>query len=204
MTATPKTYFDPAGIAVAAKYVPAYDKKRDATAKAILKEFLRAEALLADVKANSVRRILALQDAAAKASGIKPLGGAKGNIQFRSFDGTITVRYDADAKTEFDERLAMAQQLINEAVQEIAVDAKNADLVEIATRAFQPRSTGRLDMQRIRDLCHYNVRHPKWKQAVEIIKQCERQVGTRNYIRVCVRENLDSAPRHINLDIAKV
>ncbi len=201
---TTKTYTDPLGQPVPAKYVKPYDRKRDAVAKAILADFQKAEALLIAVKERSVARVRDLQESARKDAGVKALGGEKGNIQFRSFDGSILIRYDADARTEFDERLALAQQLINEAVKELAAGSKNADLVEIATRAFQPRRSGRLDMQRVRDLCNYKVSHPKWKQAVEIIKTCERQVGTRNYIRVAVREDRDSKPTYINLNIAEV
>lgn len=203
-TKSTKMYVDPDGQAIPAKYVKSYDRQRDATAQAILKDWLKAQQVLANVKERTVARITALQEAARKDSGVKDLGGAKGNIQFRSFDGNIVVRYDADARTEFDERLALAQQLINEAVHELAAGAKDADLVEIATRAFQPRRSGRLDMQRVRDLCSYNVSHPKWKQAVDIIKKCERQVGTRNYIRVAVREDADKRPAFIALNIAEI
>lgn len=199
-----KTYLDPRGDAIPARHVPPYDKKRDATAKAILRDFLKAERMLADLKERAIARIRELQEFAAKQAGVKPLGGLKGCIQFRDFAGMILVKYDADARTEFDERLAMAQQLINEAVQEMTADSRNSDLVEIVSRAFQPRRSGRLDMQRIRDLRNYKVSHPKWKQAVEIIRNCERQVGTRAYIRVAVREARDQKPRTIHLDIAKV
>ena len=201
---TEKQYVDAIGQVIPAKYVKAYDRKRDATARAILRDWLKAEQMLAEVKERSIQRVRLLQAAAEKEEGVKSLGGEKGNVQFRSFDGAIMVRYDADSRTEFDERLALAQQLIGEAVKELSAGAKNEDLVEIATRAFRPRRTGRLDMQRVRDLCTYNVSHPKWKQAVEIIKKCERQIGTRNYVRVSVREKLDEKPRHIILDIAAV
>lgn len=204
MTAFTKIYTDPLGHPVPARYVPAYDRQRDAAARSILKDWKRAEQMLVDVQERAIARIKALQAAAAKDAKVKNLGGEKGNIQFRSFDSSIMVRYDADARTEFDERLALAQQLINEAVKELSAGSQNADLIEIATRAFQPRRSGRLDMQRVRDLCTYKVSHPKWKKAVEIIKKCERQVGTRNYLRVAVRENRDSKPRYIPLDISRV
>lgn len=199
-----KTLIDPFGKEVAAKYLPKYDLKRDAVAKAILRDFLKAREMLERVKERSIARIRDLQEEAAKDTNVKPLGGPRGNIQFRSFDGSIIIRYDADYKTAFDERLALAQQLINEAIAESAEGAENPDLIEIATRAFQPRRTGRLDMQRIRELCTYRVSHPKWKQAVEIIKKCERTVGTKNYLRVAVRQSRDQKPKPITLNIAEV
>jgi hypothetical protein len=57
-------------------------------------------------------------------------------------------------------------------------------------------------MQRIRDLRTYNVKHPKWRKACEIISECERVVGFRRYVRVTVRKEKDAAPENVILDIA--
>jgi len=195
------TYTDPQGEKVPAKYVKPYDKQRDRIALRIVKRWETAQASLRRVKAETMADIETLRGMAEKTEGVN-LGGAKGNIQFRSFDGTVTVAYDVQARTEFDERLGMAQQLITEAVRELASDAQNADLAEIATRAFTPRSSGRLDMQRVRELRNYKVKHPKWKQACKIISECERKIGTREYIRVSKRKSGDVRPIPILLDLA--
>ncbi len=199
-----KTYTDPAGDKIPAKYVKPYDRLRDQIANRILAKWQTEEDRLRKIKTETLEMVDRLVTAAAKDAGVKDLGGKAGNIQFRSFDGTITIAVDAAKKTEFDERLALAQQLIMEAVHEIAADAKNADLVEIATKAFQPRRSGNLDMQRIRDLRTYRVSHPKWKKACEIISDCERTIGHRRYIRVSVRQTPDASPINITLDIASL
>ncbi len=195
-------YIDACGEKVHVRHVKKYDRLRDQIANQIFRDWEAEEARLRALKGVTIDRIERLQEAAAAEAGVPELGGAKGNIQFRSFDGRITIAIDAAKKTEFDERLAIAQQLIMEAVQEISADADNADLVEIATRAFQPRHSGNLDMQRIRDLRKYNVKHPKWRQACDIIAECERVIGHRRYIRVTVREKPDTTPRPVTLDIA--
>jgi hypothetical protein len=198
-----KTYTDPAGQQVPAKYVPAYDKLRDQIARRIARRWQDEQARLAQIKAETVTDIEKLIEAAAKAADVSSLGGEKGNVQFRSFDGSITIGRDRQFRTEFDERLQFAQQLINQAIAELT-DGSNADLAEIARKAFQPRKTGNLDMQRIRDLRTYNVRHPKWRQACEIISECERTVAYRDYIRVAVRQSSDAKPTAIILDIASL
>ncbi len=195
-------YTDPMGQKVPAKYIKKYDKLRDQIASQIFRDWEAEEARLRKLKTATLERVDRLQAAAAAEADVKDLGGKAGNIQFRSFDGRITVAVDAAKKTEFDERLALAQQLIMEAVREIAADVKNHDLVEIATKAFEPRRSGNLDMQRIRDLRKYNVSHPKWKKACEIISECERVIGHRRYIRVTVRQTPDQTPRPIVLDVA--
>jgi hypothetical protein len=194
-------YTDPKGQAVPAQYVKAYDKLRDAVATKIAKLWSDEQARLVKVKAETGALIEKLQAAAAEETGVS-LGGEKGNVQFRSFDGNITVASDRQYRTEFDERLRFAQQLINEAIAELTEKTESADLAEIARRAFEPRKSGNLDMQRIRDLRKYNVKHPKWGQACEIIAECERVVGHRDYIRVTVRTAPDATPAAIVLDIA--
>lgn len=197
-----KCLTDPMGMIIPVKYVKAYDRRRDQIARRIAAEFQAEEARLIALKERTLAAVESLRQAAAEAAGMKGLGGKEGYIQFRSFDGWITIRVDNAKRTEFDERLGLAQQLIMEAVRELAKDVTSADLVEIATRAFQPRKSGTLDMQRIRDLKSYNVSHPKWKQAIAIINECERCVGHKRYIRVTVRKDLASEPKPITLDIA--
>ena len=197
-----KTMTDPQGIEVAVKYIKPYDRERDRIARKIFARWMKAQEMLRAVKRETFRDIEALVKRAEKEAGVQ-LGGPKGNIQFRSFDGSITVSQDMMARTEFDERLALAQQLILEAVAEIT-DGATADLAEIARKAFEPRKSGRMDMQRIRDLRNYRVDHPKWKRACEIIGECERQIGTRQYVRVTVRKHPDTKPEPISLDIAVI
>jgi len=197
-------YTDPTGETVPAKYVKPYDKLRDRTAQRIARDWRDMHRKLRELKTRTLAQVMQLQDAAAEAADVPDLGGREGNVQFRSFDGMIAVRVDNAKRTEFDERLQLAQTLIMEAVREMAEGDHNADLVEIATKAFQPRRSGSLDMQRIRDLRNYNVKHPKWRKACEIISECERTIGHRRYIRVSVRPDRDSEPDNIILDIAAV
>jgi hypothetical protein len=201
MSKRAKVYVDPAGLEVPTKYVKAYDKLRDDIARRIERLWRDEQARLVKVKGDTVGLIGKLQEAAAIEAGVS-LGGEKGNIQFRSFDGNVTVAVDRQFRTEFDERLKFAQALIMEAIGELTEKSESADLSEIARRAFEPRKSGNLDMQRIRDLRKYNVKHPKWKQACDIIAECERVVGHRDYIRVTVRTAPDSTPEAIVLDIA--
>jgi len=197
-------YTDPTGEMVHKKFVKPYDRLRDAIALRIAREWQEEEKRLAALKERTLAAVAKLQQAAADSVDVPDLGGKMGYIQFRSFNGAVTVRVDNARKTEFDERLALAQTLITEAVAELCGDGIAADLREIATKAFQPRASGNLDMQRIRDLRRYNVSHPKWVKACEIIAECERVIGHRRYVRVSVRGEAGAEPRYITLDIAAV
>jgi len=199
---------------VPARHLSAYDKLRDKIVRQIAQDWQAEEARLKALKARTLDRILALKTAAAAEVGIPELGGRLGNIQVRSFDGNVTVTLDRPMRTEFDERLALAQQLIMEAIREMrdaitvtddsTAAARQAveDLAAVAVSAFTPRRSGNLDRQRIRDLRKIPVKHPKWKQACDIIGVCERAIGQREYVRVAIRADREAQPEPVILDIA--
>ena len=79
------------------------------------------------------------------------------------------------------------------------------DLRKIATDAFRPRGReGKIDRQRVRDLLNIAFDHDKWRQAQKIIRECDRTIGHRAYVRVAVQANPKAKPEPILLDIAKV
>lgn len=201
---TVKSMVDSHGNLVPLIYVKPYDKKRDKIARAIERIWRLEEARLKDLKERTFKLIDELQQASMAEAGLKPLGGKEGYIQFSSFDGMIVVRSDNPKKTEFDERIVIAQQLINEVVKDLSKDLTNVDLIEIINRAFQPRCSGRLDMQRIRDLRNYKVSHPKWLQAIDIINTCERTIGHRRYVHVSAKLDRNSEPERIVLDVSAI
>ena len=208
MSKSQKVYIDPDGNTVPAKHVSAYDRKRDAIAGRIFNLWGAEEQRLTALKATTNRLLDELRAAAAKESGVK-LGGAKGYLQFRSFDGLIVIRFEKRSKTEFDERISLVQQIIREAIDELAADAgrsgKVQELRKVADAAFKPRGKdGRLDRQRVRDIATVQVDHPKWRKAAELIRECDKVVGHQEYVRVAKRLAPDAEPIPIILDITKV
>lgn len=208
MSKSQKIYTDPDGNPVPAKYVSAYDKARDRITRKIYDLWGKEEERLTQLRAQTERLIDEVRQAAAKEAGVK-LGGAKGYLQFRSFDGRIIVRFENVAQVDFDERLSLAQQLIGEAIDDMAGDtsknAKLAGLRKIAEAAFKPRGkNGKLDRQRVRDIANVQVNHPKWRKAAELIRECETITGHKAYVRVAKRLAPEAPPIPIVLDITKV
>ncbi len=204
-------YIDALGQRVPAKYVGKYDRARDAAADAILERWTDMEARLVALHRWTVGQIEAVVQASAEDPLARGIGaGERGNAQFRSFDGSVVVSLDVQAREEFEPQLiAEAQRLVLEVIQEgsDAIRASGAgglavDVAEIARRAFTPRKSGRLDMARVRELTTLQVKHPKWQRAMEIIGSAARIVGSRRYLRVEVRESPEARPRAILLDLA--
>jgi hypothetical protein len=209
------TYTDPLGQTIPAKYVGNYDKARDAAAEEIAARWLKMEGVLQDLHTWTVEKVVGVVAASATAlaaePGAKAIGqGARGNAQFRSFDGNVVVSLDAQAREEFEPQLiAEAQRLVQEVIAEgtAAIRASGAgglavDVGQIAERAFTPRKSGRLDMARVRELTTLRVAHPKWEHAMEIISRASRLVGVRRYLRVEVRPGPSSQFRPVQLDMA--
>lgn len=208
MSKSHKFYVDPEGNQIPAKHVRPYDRKRDAIANRIFNLWGAEERRLTALKATTNRLLDEIREAAAKEAGVK-LGGAKGYLQFRSFDGRIIIRFENRSKTEFDERISIVQQLIREAIDELAADAgrsgKVQELRKVADAAFKPRGKdGRLDRQRVRDIAAVQVDHPKWRKAADLIRECDKVIGHAEYVRVAKRLAPDQEPNPIILDISKV
>lgn len=207
MSTKQKFYIDPTGEKIPAKYISAYDKKRDAIAQRIAKLWLDERRRLENVKEKTMALIDEVRSAAAKDAGVK-LGGKKGYLQFRDFRGQVVVRFENVERTEFDERISMVQQLINEAIEDMATGAgrsgKAQELRKVAEAAFRPRGKdGKLDRQRVRDIANVKINHPKWRKAAELIRECDKVVGHKPYIRVMLTNDVGIAPHQpIVLDIA--
>ena len=177
-----KTYKDAMGNEVPAKYVPAYDKAKDAAAQAIFESWKKEEAALARLWRLTTDRIGKIRELAANRDRVAL--GKKGNFSFRSFDGKIEIRHDYARNVIFDERLSLAKELIDKAVEEMSETA-DSDLRELAAAAFRPRGKNRqLDRSRLHDICRMNIRNANWMKAVELIKAAEVETGRREYLRV--------------------
>ena len=214
MSQRKKTYIDPEGRELPAKYFSAYDRKRDDVARKIYALYEAEEQRLIALRIHVEKMIEEVRQAAADDADVK-LGGDKGYLQFRSIDNNVVIRFENVAKVDFDERLSLAQHLIKEAIEDLKQKAKATsdksvyqaveELAKLAEAAFKPRGkNGKLDRQRVRDIAEVKVEHPKWKQAAELIRECETVVGHKAYVRVSKRLTPTAEPIPVILDITKV
>jgi len=165
---TPAVYVDAQGQVVPAAYVKPYDKARDRIARRILRRFEEERARLEKAYQATLQDIDELATLAGR-EGIT-VGGAKGNLQFQSFDRLIQIGMDARYNVEFDERLRAAQEKIEAFVKDRAAGADN-DLRELVMMAFKPTSDGLLSRARILGLLRLNIRHASWEAAMTLIRE---------------------------------
>lgn len=197
---TPEGYMkDAQGRLVPVEMVKEIDKLRNATVNEIVTEAQNVAALVKAYKEKAMADIEAFVQLSAERFGAS-LGGDKGNITLRNFDGSYKVCRDIDERLVFDERLQVAKALIDECIVEWS-DGARAELRALITDAFQVDKQGRVNTKRILALKRVNIEHETWKRAMDAIAESVQVAATRAYVRIYERQD-DGTYRQINLDLA--
>jgi hypothetical protein len=177
------------------------DRLRDELVNEIVDQGLRASVMLADIKRRAIADIDAFVTLAAEQYKVF-IGGGKGNIQLRSFDGAYMIMISIDERIAFNETLVAAQHLIDEYFDE-ELAGRSAELSEAIKRAFQIDKNGNIATKRILGLRQLNINHPKWLQAMRIISDSVIILDSKRYLRIYKRDN-EGKYSLINLDLASV
>ena len=199
---TEKMLTDAQGRQVHVAYVKPYDRARDRAARRILVRFRKANQYLAQVKADTQADIEALQTATFPEAA--NLGGAKGNVQFSSFDGLIRVRSEAKTFIEFDDRIKAPQALIFDYLNDLKGSDKHQDIQTIINETFKPTSCGMLSRTKVIGLTRWNIKAPKWVMAMDLIRECQFAKSGKSYIYCESKDSRDAEFETISLDFAAI
>ena len=198
MNKQPKIWIDRDGKVVPAKYVPKFDKERDAVSQRIHKRFLEERKRLEQLVVDSIADLDALMK-------LKESVGAKGNFQTSSFDGLIQVEIRQQYNIQLDERVAKARELMLDYVKsEIArLDKKNTDFLrKVVEDAFRADARGYLPISAILKLTRYEVKDARWNEARGILQDAMKPVPGKRYLNCAVRNTTQQEFRTIRLDLA--
>ncbi len=133
------------------------------------------------------------------------VGGLKGNVTLTAFDGKTRVILQQQDQWDYDERLNIAKELIDEffvetlleietALEAGGVDANAEALTNmrqikaLIDKFFQVGKKGKINLGQIQGLRHYKFKHPKWEKAMEAIADGIHSIGTAQYIRLQKRD----------------
>jgi hypothetical protein len=197
---TSKTMTDSRGREIPIEYIDRHDRAKDRIVRAIHREAAALHTRLSAFRTGALARIFGFVRESGDAYDVV-IGGEKGNITLRSFDGLIKVQIAVQDNIEFDERLAIAQQLITDYLTEISVGA-DPGLIELVHKAFYADSQGRLRTGQVLGLRTLAIKHPKWRQAMEVIVESITVQSSKQYVRVYTRPNTDAPWDLIPLNIA--
>lgn len=196
-----KCMTDAQGNAVPVRYVKGYDRERDRVARRCLARWLKMRLALERCYAETAADIEAIEAAAAEGrEGCRKLG-VKGNFQFQSFDGQIAVSRSARYELRFDERLRTAQEIIEEIIRQKA-EGVDADLAELVKGIFRPTSNGLLSQARVMGLFRLRISHPRWAEAMDLIRASIETRKGKNLLTVRRKANRDAEWESVLLDIA--
>ena len=129
--------------------------------------------------------------------------GGKGNISLQSFDGLKKVEIAVAQHIDFDEKLTLAKEKIDEYLKEITKDS-NGDIQTLIMKAFEVDKKGNINAKVVLSLKNYEINHPLWKEAMEIIDDAVEIVGSKSYIRFYERKSIDDKFKNLSLNFSNL
>jgi len=193
---------DAQGRLVPEKAVREIDKLRDQTVRKIVEQAIALNKAMVAFKAGAFSDIATFVATSADQFGVE-MGGNKGNVTLRSYDGRYKIERAVQERVEFDERLQAAKELIDECI--TAWGAKASDELRALVRdVFKVDQQGRVSTYRILGLKRYAFQDPKWQTAMEAIAQSLTVVGSSTYVRIYQRVGDTDRYVPIPLDLAAI
>ena len=221
MTENPGTSpFLPAPISDGVQLIDGVPHMRDARGALVPKSMIKAQHLLQDelvrkimgygiALSDQVSRFLAhtfddigaFEALLAQEYGAK-LGGPKGNKTLMSHDGLFKVTVQVADYIDFGPELQTAKALLDECMNEWAAGARE-ELRAIVTRAFNTDKPGQINRSEIFMLLRLEIEDPRWKAAMQAIRDAMRIVGSKSYVRLYQRDTQDGPWRPVTIDLAR-
>lgn len=128
-------------------------------------------------------------------------GGAKGNVTFQSYDGTMKVQVAIADQIAFGPELQSAKKLIDECLIEWGAQSHEA-IRALVNRVFSVEKEGQINRAELFGLLRLEVSDERWLRGMEAIRDSIRITGAKSYVRFYERDAADSAWRSVTIDLA--
>lgn len=130
-------------------------------------------------------------------------GSQKGNITLLSFDGLKKVQIAIAEHIDFDEKITLAKEKIDEYLKEITKDS-NGDIQTLIMKAFEVDKKGQINAKQVLSLKSYDIQNPLWQEAMKIIDDAVEVVGSKSYIRFYERKTAGDKFKNLSLSFSDV
>lgn len=194
-----KTWKNNKGLDVPVKYIPKLDKEREAIVMKYINKAKKLHDALEDLKLDMVADCDAFFNEMMVKNGVRSEG--KGNYSLTSFDKNLKIEIDVQDRIEFDDQIQVAHAKIKEYLEEIT-QGTTPELVEIVNHAFTTNK-GRMDTKRILGLFEIQIKHPKWVDAMELIKGSITRNNSKRYVRLWEKDK-NGQYRNIDLNFSSI
>ena len=175
------------------------DKARDDIVKEIVAKALVIASAIKKFKSEALGDIEAFVQLSAEQHGVT-LGGKKGNVSLRSFDGEYKIQRAIDEYMSFDEQLQVAKALIDECIHEWS-EGSRPEIKALINDAFQVDKEGRINTGRILSLRRLNITDNKWQKAMKVIGESLQVDGSKTYLRF-YKKGKNGKYEYVSLDVA--
>lgn len=198
---------DSAGRIVPFSLVKPADQMKDEVARRLCASAKSLQAALAAFKAASMAEMYAAKALLFEQYGAK-IGGDKGNISLKSFDGIYEVEVSVNERISFGPELQAAKSLIDACIEEWA-EGGNANIRALVEHAFQVNKQGRIDTGRVLGLrklpmtCEDGSLDQNWVRAMDAVSDAVMVDGTATYIRFYERDAVGKM-QQISLNMATI
>ncbi|WP_126976502.1 DUF3164 family protein [Frigidibacter oleivorans] len=130
------------------------------------------------------------------------IGGRKGNKTLMSYDGLYKITVQVADHVVFGPELQVAKTLVDECLTEWSAGAAE-ELRAVITRAFNTDKEGQINRPALYHLLRLEISDPRWKQAMQAIRDAMRVVGSKSYVRFYRRAASDAPWEAVTIDLAR-
>lgn len=130
------------------------------------------------------------------------IGGRKGNKTLMSYDGLFKVEVRINDFIDFGSELQIAKGLVDACLNEWSEDAR-PEIRAVITNAFHTDQAGMVNRSEIIKLTRLPIEDARWKRAMDAIRDAQRVVGSKTYIRCYRRVRHDATWQSVTIDMAK-
>lgn len=195
-------WLDSRGRAVAPAYIQKIDKERDKIVERIFRKAEDLEKRMKMFKDEIYELVESYLDFLEKESGGKGTDW-KGNLILTGFSGDKQVEVSIHDIIEFDERLIIAKSKIDECLKRWSENSHN-NIRAIVQEAFNVDKKGRVNTHMILRLTRLKIRDALWKEAMELIKDSIRIRGSRRYVNIRRRKDVQDKWETVNLNFSSI
>lgn len=132
---------------------------------------------------------------------IKRGNKGKGNRSYRTINDLMRVTVQVADFISFGPELQVAKALVDECVTEWSADARS-ELVVLVTSAFETDREGQISRTKICSLLRQDIEDERWRRAMDAIKDAQRVVGRKEYVRFDMRDRVEDGWNSVTIDMA--
>ncbi|PZP10064.1 MAG: sulfate transporter [Sphingomonas hengshuiensis] len=177
-------------------------KLEDQTVRTIVRHGQELSARMGRYRGRSFDDVLSFVDVLSEKYGEKR-GGKKGNTTLTAYDGLSRVIVQVQDQLSFGPELQIAKGLVDECITNWSSGARS-EIRALVEHAFQVDKEGQINRAALFQLRRLDIDDAQWRAAMTALGDAIRVIGSRQYLRVQVRNSPRDRWTTIPLDLATV